>query len=133
MFTRRLLVGLIVVGVFLLAGVSAQAQDYERIITRAYEDILGRQPDKEGMRHFRSRMIDERWDEARVRAALRDSDEYRLRQIDVVINRAYDDLLRRKPDRHGQETYRRKMLREGWDEQRVRQDIMNSDEYRRRR
>ena len=133
MFTRRFLVGLVFVGMVLLAGVSTQAQDYERIITRAYEDILGRQPDKEGMRHFRSRMIDERWDEARVRAALRDSEEYRLRQIDVVINRAFDDLLRRKPDRQGQETYRRKMLREGWDEQRVRQDIMNSDEYRRRR
>jgi len=133
MFTRRFLIGLFLVSVVLLAGISAQAQDYERIITRAYEDILGRQPDKEGMRHFRSRMIDERWDEARVRAALRDSDEYRLRQIDVVINRAYDDLLRRKPDRQGQEAYRRKMLREGWDEQRVRQDIMNSDEYRRRR
>lgn len=133
MFTRRFLVGLIFVGVVLLAGVSTQAQDYERIITRAYEDILGRQPDKDGMRHFRSRMIDERWDEDRVRAALRESDEYRLRQVDVVINRAYDDLLRRKADRQGQETYRRKMLREGWDEQRVRQDIMNSDEYRRRR
>lgn len=133
MFTRRFLIGLFVVGLALLAGTTGQAQDYERIITRAYEDVLGRQPDKEGMRHFRSRMIDERWDEARVRAALRDSEEYRLRQIDVVINRAYDDLLRRKPDRQGQETYRRKMLREGWDEQRVRQDIMNSDEYRRRR
>lgn len=133
MFTRRFLIGLFVVGVVSLAGLSVHAQDYERIITRAYEDVLGRQPDKEGMRHFRSRMIDERWDEVRVRAALRDSDEYRLRQIDVVITRAYDDLLRRKPDRQGQETYRRKMLREGWDEQRVRQDIMNSDEYRRKR
>ncbi len=133
MFTRRFLVGLVFVGVVLAVGVSAQAQDYERIITRAYEDVLGRQPDKEGMRHFRSRMIDERWDEARVRAALRESEEYRLRQIDVVINRAYDDLLRRKADRKGQGTYRHKMLREGWDEQRVRQDIMNSDEYRRRR
>ncbi|WP_045221344.1 hypothetical protein [Desulfonatronum thioautotrophicum] len=133
MFTKRLLTGLVIVGMVLIAGVSVHAQDYERIITRAYEDILGRQPDQDGMRHFRSRMIDERWDEARVRAALRDSDEYRLRQIDVVIHRAYDDLLRRKPDRQGQENYRRKMLREGWDEQRVRQDIMNSDEYRRRR
>lgn len=133
MFTRRLLVGLVVAGAFLLADLSVHAQDYERIITRAYEDILGRQPDQDGMRHFRSRMIDERWDEARVRAALRASDEYRVRQIDLVIHRAYDDLLRRKPDRQGQENYRHKMLREGWDEQRVRQDIMNSDEYRRRR
>ena len=133
MVTRRFLIGLVLVGVVLLAGVSAHAQDYERIITRAYEDILGRQPDRDGMRHYRSRMIDDRWDEARVRASLRESDEYRLRQIDMVINRAYDDLLRRKPDRKGQEAYRQKMLREGWDEQRVRQEIMNSDEYRRRR
>lgn len=133
MFTRKLLAGTAVLAALLLTGLWGHAQDYERIITRAYEDILGRQPDKEGMRHFRSRMIDERWDESQVRSALRESEEYLLRQIDVVINRAYDDLLRRKPDRNGQETYRRKMLREGWDEQRVRQDIMNSDEYRRRR
>ncbi len=66
------------------------------------------------------------WDEKRVRAVLRESEEYRLRQIDVVINRAYDDLLRRKPDKQGLANYRQKMLREGWDEQRVRKSIKDS-------
>ncbi len=115
----------------LLFASTIHAQDYERVITRAYEDILGRQPDRDGMRHFRSKMIDDGWDEKRVRTALRESEEYRLHQIDVVINRAYDDLLRRKPDKQGLDNYRQKMLREGWDEQRVRKSIMDSEEYKR--
>lgn len=134
MSRRCFFIALILFGLLLTAFVPfSHAQDYERVITRAYEDILGRQPDRDGMRHFRSRMIDERWDEARVRAALRESDEFRLRQIDTIINRAYDDLLRRKPDQQGRETYQRRMLKENWDEQRVRKDIMDSEEFRRKR
>ena len=128
------MIGFILVGMLTLAHAApGHTQDYERIITRAYEDILGRMPDRDGMRHFRSRMIDEKWDEARVRAALRESDEFRLRQVDIVIHRAYDDLLRRKPDPHGLKNYRDLMLRHGWDEQRVRQDIMGSEEFRNKR
>ncbi|GAB6059296.1 DUF4214 domain-containing protein [Desulfonatronum parangueonense] len=133
MFRRNVWFGLFLFGVFsLLHSVPGHAQDYERIITRAYEDILGRKPDPNGMRHFLSRMIDEQWDETRVRAALRESEEFRLRQIDIVLNRAYEDLLRRKPDPEGRETYRNRMLSNGWDEQRVRRDIMDSEEFRRR-
>jgi beta/gamma crystallin len=51
--------------------------DIERIIRRAYQDVLRREPDQEGLRVYRSHMIDDGWSEARVREELRNSPEYR--------------------------------------------------------
>lgn len=110
----------------------AWAQDYELIITRAYEDILGRKPDQGGLRNYRAKMIDENWSERDVRDDLRKSGEYRTKGVDLVIKRAYQDLLNRDPDRGGMENYRKRMLDENWDERKVREDIRKSDEYRRK-
>lgn len=49
----------------------------DRIIRRAYLDVLGREADPEGLRFYRGRVLDKNWSEGDVRDALRKSDEYR--------------------------------------------------------
>jgi hypothetical protein len=107
----------------------------EAIIRRAYRDILGRDPDAEGMRSYRIKMVDEGWSEQAVREALRNSPEYssgsvRNTSADRIIRRAYQDILRRDPDQAGLETYRRNIVERGWDEQDVRTALRRSSEAR---
>ena len=112
------------------AGTVQASENYERTITRAYEDILGRKPDTGGMRNYRSKMIDEGWSEQDVRNSLRDSAEYKNSGTKTIITRAYQDLLNRNPDSGGYEMYKRRIEKDGWSEADVRKDIRNSQEYR---
>ena len=105
------------------------------VVRRAYQDILGRDPDAEGLRTYRSKMIDDGWTEQDVREALRRSPEYastdrRNASADRIIQRAYRDILHREPDPSGLETYRRNIIENGWDEHDVRQALMRSPERR---
>jgi TorA maturation chaperone TorD len=107
----------------------------EAIIRRAYQDILGRDPDPEGLRTYRSNIIDKGWSEQDVREALRNSPEYasggaRTASADRIIRRAYQDILGREPDPSGLETYRRNIVERGWDEQDVRTALRRSQERR---
>jgi hypothetical protein len=107
----------------------------EVIIRRAYQDILGRDPDPEGLRTYRSNIIDKGWSEQDVREALRRSPEYasggaRSASADRIIRRAYQDILGREPDPSGLETYRRNIVERGWDEQDVRTALRRSEERR---
>src|SRR6185369_3644601 len=45
----------------------------ERIIRRAYRDVLDREPDEAGLRLYRSRIIDDHWTEEQLRETLRSS------------------------------------------------------------
>lgn len=113
------------------------------IVTRAYQDILGRDPDPEGLRNYRSKILDDGWSERDVREALRSSDEYaastgpalgfRTRSAERIVRRAYQDILGREPDPGGLENYRRLILEEGWDEHDVRQALIRSPERRQQR
>lgn len=105
------------------------AIDYDLVIRRAYQDILERDPDERGLRHFRSMMIDRHWSEAQVRDNLRRSDEYRA-VVERTVARAYRELLRREPDPTGLAGYRRAIIERRWTENQVRADIMRSAEYR---
>lgn len=110
----------------------------DAVIRRAYQDILGRDPDAEGLAHYRNRIINEGWTEVDVREALRRSDEYasgaaRTRSADRIIRRAYQDILRREPDAAGLETYRRHIIERGWEEHDVRQALRRSPENQARR
>ena len=105
----------------------------ESIIRRAYQDILGRDPDPEGMSTYRSNIIDRGWTEQDVREALRNSPEYqtgpaRTASADRIIHRAYQDILGRQPDPEGLDTYRRNIIERGWDEQDVRTALRRSQE-----
>ncbi len=105
-------------------------EDYERIITRAYEDVLNRKPDPGGMRNYRIKMIDEGWSEEDVRNDLRKSGEAKKSDVDLIIKRAYQDLLGRNPDRGGYDQYSRHLRDDGWSEEDVRNDIRKSQEYK---
>lgn len=52
----------------------------ERIVAKAYRDLLGREPDAGGGRMFRDRILRDNWTEEDVRNAIRKSPEYRERQ-----------------------------------------------------
>ena len=78
--------------------------DPDRVIRRAYEDILHREPDQEGLRHYRTEMIDNGWTEQDVRQALRKSTEHdsvSQSSADRIVKRAYQDILGRDPDYNG--------------------------------
>jgi len=107
--------------------------DYDRVIRRAYQDILHREPDAEGLRHYRIEMIDNGWTEQDVRRALRTSSEHDKVMEDAAdrsVRRAYQDILGREPDDQGLAKYRNEMLRNGWTERQVRDALMKSPEYR---
>ncbi len=110
-----------------------RSEDPDRVIRRAYEDILHRAPDTEGLRLYRSRMIDDDWTEQDVREALRESPEHATRSresADKIIRRAYEDILGRAPDANGLASYRSKVMDQGWDEHDVREALKRSPEYR---
>jgi len=102
------------------------AESATDIVTEAYEDVLGRKPDPEGMRNFRSKVIEKDWTAEDVRKALRNSNEY----ADKIIREAFQDVLGRKPDEGALNTYRDKILRKGWDAKRLRKELRNRAEYR---
>ena len=108
-------------------------EDPEKVINRAYEDILDRDPDREGLRLYRSRMIDDDWTEQDVREALRSSPEYakhRQESADKIVRRAYEDIFDREPDPGGMTGFKIKVLNDHWNEQDVARELRKSDEYR---
>jgi len=107
--------------------------EVDRIITRAYQDILDRDPDQQGLREYRRRMLDDGWTERQVRDALRRSDEKAElsdAQIDQMISRAYRDVLGRAPDASGQANFRTQVKTNGWTDADVRTALRESAEYR---
>lgn len=110
-----------------------QSQDPDVIVKRAYQDVLNRDPDQEGLRTYRSKIIDDNWSEKDVRDDLRRSDERKGRTpaaATVIVRRAYQDILGREPDDAGLSMYRSKMVDEGWSEGDVRSDLKKSSERR---
>ncbi len=49
---------------------------------------------------------------------------------DVIVRRAYQDILERDPEAAGLRMYRSRIIDEGWTEQQVREALRNSPEYR---
>ena len=111
-------------------------QDADRIVRRAYQDILDREPDEAGLRQYRSRIIDDGWSEAQVRDALRKSPEYRQKSrmtrqtAQDIVRRAYLSVLRREPDA-GSRGYVDHVLRDKWTQSDVERELRKSPEYRR--
>jgi hypothetical protein len=110
-------------------------EDPDRVIRRAYQDLLNREPDPTGLRIYRSHMLDDNWSEAQVRDALRNSPEYREKstmtraKAEEIVRRAYQAVLRREPD-PGSRPYVDKVLRDHWSQQDVERELRKSPEYR---
>jgi TorA maturation chaperone TorD len=104
-------------------------------VRSAYQDILGREPDADGLRNYRQKIVREGWSEQDVRDDLRRSAEYasvagRTASADRIIRRAYLDVLKREPDAEGLATYRREILDNGWEYHDLRQVLARSEERR---
>jgi hypothetical protein len=118
-------------------GGGRPSDDPERIVRRAYQDVLGRDPDPSGMRAYRSRIIDDGWTEAQVRDDLRRSPEFREKntmtysRAQDVVRRAYLAVLKREPDPASQ-AYVDRVMRDRWTQQDVERELRKSPEYRRR-
>jgi Beta/Gamma crystallin len=110
----------------------------ELIIRRAYQDILRRDPDADGMRSYRSKIIDDGWTERDVREDLRRSAEYRDKttmtreQAEGIVRRAYLSVLEREPDSESRGWVDR-VLRDRWTQQDVERELRKSPEYRSRK
>jgi hypothetical protein len=112
--------------------------DPDRLIRRAYEDLLDRAPDPPGLREYRRRIIDDGWSEEQVRDAIRRSPEYRQKsrmtreRAEEIVRRAYLSVLGREPD-PGSEGFVTRVLRDKWTEADVARELRRSPEYRNRR
>lgn len=104
----------------------------ESIITRAYDDLLEREPDSAGFDRY-LRMLRQGESEKSVRGRIKQSVEYRVTLPDSKTTRAYREVLGRDPDASGMETYRRKLVDQGWTEEDVKNSLRQSAEYKSRR
>ncbi|MEO6874253.1 MAG: hypothetical protein ABI222_05475 [Opitutaceae bacterium] len=104
-------------------------RDVSGIIRKGYRDILRRDPDSEGSARY-TRSLHEGMSEAEFRADLKRSREYLNLSAKESVTRAYRDILRRDPDPAGLANYMKQMVERGWDENRVRDALRQSDEYR---
>jgi hypothetical protein len=106
-------------------------------IRRAYQDVLGREPDPDGIRVNRAHMIYDGWSEAQVREGLKGSPEYRAKSMMTVpkaqeiVRQAYLNVLKREPDA-GASTYVNKVMREHWTQADVERELRKSPEYRKK-
>ena len=112
----------------LLPALAISSEEATKAVTSAYQDILGREPDKEGLRIYRSKMVDDGWTEKQVRNTLKKSTENKQEDVDAIIKRAYQDILGRDPDKEGLKLYREKMLDDGWGEKKLRETLKKSPE-----
>lgn len=109
--------------------------DPDRIVRRAYEDILEREPDQAGLRLYRSRIIDDGWTEKQVRDALRNSPEYKQKhtmtrqKAEEIVRQAYLAVLKREPDK-GSRSYVDRVMRDKWTQADVERELRKSPEYR---
>jgi hypothetical protein len=111
-------------------------QDPDKIVRRAYQDILNREPDEAGLRQYRSRIIDDGWTETQVRDALRKSPEYREKntmtraKAQEIVRKAYLSVLKREPDA-GSRGYVDRVLKDKWTQSDVERELRKSPEYHR--
>jgi hypothetical protein len=109
-----------------------RSMDPDEVVRRAYREVLGREPDAQGLVHYRAK-VRSGWTLAQVRDDLRRSQEARGNSNRDAIIRAYRDVLGREPDAAGLAHYERQMREKRWTERDVRENLMKSDEYRQRK
>ena len=114
---------------------SRKAESADKIVTRAYKDIMGREPNRDGLQNYRNQILYHGWDEHDIREALKRSPEYREKnrmtekQAEQIVRRAFRSVLHRDPD-SGARGYVEKVLRDHWTENDVARELKHSKEYR---
>jgi hypothetical protein len=118
------------------------ARGATEMVRRAYRDVLGYEPDAQGMQYYRDRVVNNGWSEARLHQELRRSDGYKSRTSDRgnsygmtqqraenVVRNAYRSILNREPDSASEGDVEH-VLRDGWSQTDVERDLRRSAEYR---
>ncbi len=104
--------------------------DPDKLIKETFNELLGRQPDAGELREFRSRIIDAGWTERMLRDHLRREDRYRNEAAELIVRRAYREVLGREVDPAGLRQYTWAVRDKGWTESDVKDDLRKSAEYR---
>ncbi len=102
----------------------------EKLIKDTFKELLDREPDAGELREFRSRIIDAGWTERMLRDHLRREDRYRNEAAELIVRRAYREVLGREADAGGLRQYTWAVRDKGWTESDVRDDLRKSAEYR---
>lgn len=110
-------------------GDEFRSRDLEAIVRRVYREVFSRDPDASGLAAY-TRSLSRGQTEAELRAELRRSQEGDAISVTAAITRAYRDILKRDPDPIGLDNYRRLVRDKAWDENRIREDLRRSAEYR---
>jgi Domain of unknown function (DUF4214) len=105
----------------------------DEVITKAFREILKRDPDPEGLRHYRDLLVNRGWTIPQLRAELLRSDEWNDKHVREVITKAYRDILGRDPDPDGLANYQKAVREKAWGEQQIRDALERSAEARQRR
>jgi hypothetical protein len=106
--------------------------DPEKIIRGTFTAILGREPTAGELRDFRNRLLDQGWTERMLRDHLRSEEHYRNEAAELIVRRAYREVLGREVDPSGLKQYSWAVREKGWTESDVRDDLRKSAEYRNR-
>ena len=119
------------------ASMDSRTASADRIIRRAYMDVLHREPDPHGLQSYRREILDNGWEYHDLQQVLARSEERRGNRTAVrdteateMMRRAYLSVLNREPDEVGLRHYKAKILREGWTEADVVRKLRDSEEYR---
>ncbi len=102
----------------------------DKLIKDTFAELLGREPDAGELREFRARIIDAGWTERMLRDHLRREDRYRNEAAELIVRRAYRDVLGREVDPAGLRQYTWAVRDKGWTESDVKDDLRKSAEYR---
>lgn len=102
----------------------------DKMVKDSFNDLLGRAPDAGELREFRSRILDAGWTERMLRDHLRREDRYRHEAAELIVRRAFRDVLGREADPSGLRQYTWAVRDKGWTESDVRDDLRKSGEYR---
>jgi hypothetical protein len=129
--TGFVLLGVLLAGLIATPSFAGKTQaEADEIINAAYKDVLGRNPDPSGRNSYRDAIMNKDWSEERVRKDLKNSEEYKKRHADIIITKAYENVLGRKPDPSGLNTFRPKVNDDGWDQNKIERALKDSEEYR---
>ncbi len=104
-------------------------EDLEKIVVRAFEDLLDRRPRPRERDEYVDNMMDLRWDERKVRDMIKRSSEYTYDRPREFIDKAYRQVLLREPDA-GAYGLTQQILRKDWSLEDVKNHLRRSQEYR---
>jgi hypothetical protein len=122
------LMGLVLCGYLLgpISALAASLSEANTIVRNAYNDLLGRDPDPDGLKTFRDHILNDGWSKEDVRKAIKQSPEYSLRQAEMVVRRAFRDALDRDPTSSDMRKYKPLVENQGWTEDDIKRDLRHS-------